>query len=264
MKPLEFLPTDVRTYSFEMLGREPGIVHGVFSRLGGNSEKPFDSLNIGLKTGDVILNVQHNRKRIAKEMGMIPLIYLNQVHGDAIQVLKRDDNDLSERFEPGADIYTADGVITDIGKLGLVIQVADCQSVMMYEPEKKVIANVHSGWRGSVANIIGRAVDLMVSVFGCRPEIILAGVSPSLGPCCGEFRHYRDEIPRHLWPYKTEDRDNFDFWRMSRDQLTAKGVKADHIETMELCTRCHAEVFYSYRAERKTGRFACVIAMDDA
>ncbi len=255
---------DVRIYAFDVFGKEPGLVHGVFSRLGGGSEKPFDSLNIGLKTGDSFLNVQRNRRRLAEEMGGIPLIYLNQVHGDVIQILKQDGNDLSERFAPEQDIYTADGVVTDIGRLGLVIQAADCQSVMMYEPEKKVIANVHSGWRGSVVDIVGRAVDLMVSVFSCRPEAILAGISPSLGPCCAEFKHYRKEIPRHLWTYKAEDRDYFDFWAMSRDQLTAKGVQAHHIETMGLCTRCHAEVFYSYRAEGKTGRFASVIAMDGA
>ena len=194
-------------------------------------------------------------------MEMKSLIFLNQVHGDDVKVLKKSDADFSVEFEPGKECYTADAVITDIKDLFLVIQVADCQSVMLYDPKKEVIANIHCGWRGSVQNIIGRCLEKMGDVFGCRGADILAGISPSLGPCCAEFIHYRQEIPESLWSYKMADRDHFDFWKLSRDQMTRAGLKEENIESMALCTKCRTDEFYSYRAEKTTGRFACVIGM---
>jgi len=252
---------DINVYGFEHLKKDGHIVHGVFTRAGGTSRGAFDSLNIGMDSGDEPTAISNNRKLIIRKMGMKPLVFLNQVHGDTIKVLKKDDNDLSQIFEPGKETYTADGIITNMKGVFLVIQVADCQSVMLYDPDKKVIANIHSGWRGSVANIIGKCVDKMVLEFGCRSEEILAGISPSLGPCCAEFINYKDEIPEHLWKYKQKDKNFFDFWVMSQDQLMEKGVKKENIKNMEICTKCNSDFFYSYRGEKTTGRFACVISM---
>ncbi len=252
---------DINIYEFEHLKKDAHIVHGMFTRTGGTSTEPFDSLNIGIDSGDRMSSVTENRKLIIRKMGMKPLVFLNQVHKDTIKVLKKEDNDLSQIFEPGKEVYTADAIITDMKGVVLVIQVADCQSVMLYDPENQVISNIHSGWRGSVLNIIGQCLDKMVSEFGCRPENILAGISPSLGPCCSEFKNYQDEIPERLWKYKKEDKDFFDFWAMSRDQLMEKGIKMENIRNMETCTKCNTDKFYSYRGEKTTGRFACVISM---
>jgi hypothetical protein len=89
----------------------------------------------------------------------------------------------------------------------------------------------------------------------------MAGISPSLGPCCSEFVNYRDEIPKNLWAYKIMGRDYFDFWKISIDQLMEKGVKKDHIENVEICTKCHTNLFYSFRKDKTISRFACVISM---
>ena len=194
-------------------------------------------------------------------MNMNPFVFLNQVHGSDIKVLKKDDNDLPENFQPGKETYTADSIVTDMKEVFLVIWIADCQAVMLYDPEKKVIANVHSGWRGSVKNIIGKCVDKMILEFGCQPGNIMAGISPSLGPCCSEFINYKDEIPETLWKYKIKGKDYFNFWEMSEAQLMDKGVKKEHIENMGICTKCNTDVFYSFREEKTTGRFACVISM---
>ena len=253
--------TDIKVYEFKKFKNHDHIVHGIFTREGGTSTGVFNSLNIGVNSGDEPLAIANNRKLIIRKMDMKPLVFLNQRHGSDIKVLKNHDNDLSESFEPGKETYTADGIITDMKNVFLVIQVADCQAVMLHDPEKKVIANVHSGWQGSIKNIIGNCVDKMVLEFGCRPENIIAGISPSLGPCCSEFVNYKDEIPKSLWKYKIKDKDYFNFWEMSKDQLMDKGVKKEHIENMEICTKCNTDVFYSFRSERTTGRFACVISM---
>lgn len=250
-----------RVYEFKNFKSHERIVHGVFSRSGGRSTGFFDSLNVGLHTDDDTGKVQENRKQIALQFGMRPLIYLNQVHSDTIKLLKNKDNDLAAKFEPGKDIYTADGVMTDIPGIVLVIQVADCQSVMMYDPERQVVANVHSGWKSSIKNIIGQCIEKMTNEFGSDPEDIIVGISPSLGPCCSEFINYQTEIPGELWKYRIENSNYFDFWQLSRDQLVAKGILPENIENMNICTKCNDTDFFSFRKNNVTGRFACVIGL---
>lgn len=100
----------------------------------------------------------------------------------------------------------------------------------------------------------------MKSRYGCRAADVHAGIGPSLGPCCAEFKNYRSEIPRHLWDYRGPD-DHFDFWAMSRDQLRQAGVPAGNIVSSRLCTRCRTDLFFSYRGEKVTGRFAALIGV---
>ncbi|MCF8114301.1 MAG: polyphenol oxidase family protein, partial [Desulfotignum sp.] len=219
------------------------LVHGVFERTGGVSCAPFDTLNVGFSTGDDLFAVTENRNRVLSRLDLPRALFLNQVHGSRVLVLpegeKADPGLFWEPERPGPSAFaTADAVVTNLRRLALVIQVADCQAVMLADPHKKVIANVHSGWRGSVQNIIGKCVDVMTGRFGCDPGQILAGICPSLGPCCAEFIHYLKEIPPDLWKYKAQDNDCFDFWAVSVDQLLAKGLRPGHIENMNLCTRC--------------------------
>lgn len=242
------------------------LVHGVFTRLGGVSRPPFDSLNVGFSTGDEPSAVRENRHRILSWLGLPRAVFLNQVHGREILVLEKDreiDPDLfwTPDHSASGTVLSADAVVTNLRQLTLVIQVADCQAVMLADPVKNVIANVHSGWRGSIENIIGRCVDVMIQRFGCDPRQILAGISPSLGPCCAQFIHYRKEIPEPLWRYKRPDQEYFDFWGMSVDQLREKGLDLKHISNMSECTRCRTDLFFSYRQAGNTGRFACTIGL---
>ena len=252
---------DIKVYQFGRLKKNPGLSHGVFARTGGASPPPFNSLNIGLNTGDDISFVTYNRDQVRIKMGASSLVFLNQVHGDDILILKKDDPDAHRIFELEKERFTADAVITDIKEICLVIQVADCQAIMLYDPQKKVIANVHSGWRGSVKNIVGKCLDQMKMVFDCEMEDISAGISPSLGPCCAEFVNYKDEIPDDLRKYRIDNTVHFDFWKMTMDQLTDKGLKKENIEQIDICTKCNPEIFYSFRGEKTTGRFGCVISL---
>jgi copper oxidase (laccase) domain-containing protein len=96
--------------------------------------------------------------------------------------------------------------------------------------------------------------------FGCRPQDLVAALGPSLGPCCAEFRNYREEFPPELWPYQVRPA-YFDLWALSRDQLQAAGLKSQQIDIAGLCTRCRGEEFFSYRRDRITGRQGAVIAL---
>lgn len=248
------------TYQFENLAACSGVDHRIFTRNSGKSRPPFAGLNIGHGIGDTPPNVTENRGIVSRFMAAGRLIFARQVHGCEIAVLSRDRE--KKGLVPADRTLTADAMVTDIHGRNLVIQVADCQAVMLYEPDRRVIANVHSGWRGSIQNIIGRTVAAMKRHFGCRPGRIRAGIGPSLGPCCAEFINYREEIPSTFWRYKGQNK-HFDFWSLSRDQLMGAGIAAVNIESSEICTRCHPDDFFSYRAERKTGRFAAVIGLTE-
>jgi len=250
----------VSFYQFKNLAACSGIEHRIFTRNSGFSQPPFASLNVGFGIGDKPKNVSKNRDIISRFMGAGRLVFARQIHGCEIAVLSRDSE---KRGIPSAGrAVTADAMVTDIFGRNLVIQVADCQAVLLYEPVRRVIANIHCGWRGSVQNIIGRTVGVMEQHFGCRPGRIQAGIGPSLGLCCAEFINYRSEIPMEFWRHKGLN-EHFDFWSLSRNQLKRAGVAEINIESSGICTRCHTDEFFSYRAQRTTGRFAAVIGLTE-
>lgn len=245
-------------FQFPRLCGFPELVHAVFTRHAGFSQPPFASLNVTNGIGDDSDAVAKNRKLIARSLDCGRLAFTRQNHGCEVVVLdgnRRSGGATAERVP-----RLGDALVTNLNKRCLVIQVADCQSVILYDPEAGAIANIHAGWRGSVQNIVGRTVETMVTRFGCRPEHIVAGIGPSLGPCCAEFVNYRNEIPPQLWSFK-DDRDHFDFWAISADQLEACGVKRKHIDTGRICTKCNSDLFFSYRGEGTTGRFASVVGL---
>ena len=239
-------------FQFPNFSGFPRLRHGLFTREGGVSHGPFKSLNIGLGVGDIPEQVTQNRRLVARCLSADKLIFAKQVHGASVLTIDKD-------HAPGTPL-TGDALMTDSPGKFLAIQVADCQPVLLFDPVRQVAAAVHSGWRGSVQNVIGCTVSAMGDTFGCRPKDILAGIGPSLGPCCGEFVHYRRELPERFWKFK-DDADRFDFWAISREQLMASGVPEKNIHTSRLCTKCRTDLFFSYRGETVTGRFTAVIGM---
>ncbi len=247
-------------FQFEVFNRYPDLVHGIFTRLGGASPPPFDSLNcryhrpFGTGEGDAPENVSQNRKALAEWLGINKTAFIRQVHGTSVLQIKNSTDLNAARTVP------ADAMVTDLPDVLLCTKLADCQAVLLFDPFRRVIANIHSGWRGSIADIIGHTVTLMKTVFCCDPARMVAGISPSLGPCCAEFINYQKEIPKAFWKYK-DDRDHFDFWRISLDQLQAAGVPGTGIEAAPICTCCHTDLFFSYRKEGITGRFPATMAL---
>ena len=271
----------VSILEFKKLAKLPGIRHGIFTRNSGVSTGPFRSLNISFGVGDDDRNVRRNREIISKCLNEEDLVFADQVHGSRVMVFSKDNNnsitfdsDLCDEVEPSEILskqvgvsnpdsehkHVGDALVTNIRKKILVIQVADCQSVIMYDPVQKVVANVHSGWRGSINNIIGLTIKVMKKSFGCCASDIVAGIGVSLGPCCAEFVNYEKEIPKKYWKYK-DDNDHFDFWSLSCDQLCQAGVLIDNVNLSRLCTKCDPDRFFSFRGEAATGRFASLIGL---
>lgn len=231
----------------------PELEHGVFTRNGGFSKEPYMSLNVSYGVGDDYGVVERNRAAVSMCMGASELIFVRQVHDKGVVFV-------SENHACNSGVTTGDALISNIYDKMLVIKVADCQSVLIYDPIRRVAANIHSGWRGSIKNVIGSAVKAMKETYNCIPPDMIAGISPSLGPCCAEFINYHKEIPEEFWKYRVNC-DHFDFWQMSIDQLCNEGVRYASIYASKICTKCNKDLFFSYRGEKNTGRFASVIGL---
>jgi polyphenol oxidase len=236
-------------FSFPGLSEQKNLVHAVFTREGGVSRDPFASLNVGSSVQDSPALVKRNLARVRESIGAQALLQMDQVHGDTV-VVHRSDSPFS-----GVGASSADAQITNVPGQALMVKLADCQGVILHDPEKDVVGVVHCGWRGNVRNILGKTVRRMEQDFSSRPEDIHAAIGPSLGPCCGEFKGHEQYFPESFRRFQVRD-NFFDLWAVSAWQLMTAGVPEDHIEISGICTRCRSDLFYSYRKERKTGRFA--------
>lgn len=228
--------------------------HGIFDRLNGTSPAPYSSLNLSYGVGDDQDNVAANRQKVKQLLGVGILASAKQVHGDRIWSV----GDLAGDME--AEGY--DALITDRPGIGLLIQQADCQAVLLHDPRRRVIAAVHCGWRGNVLDIITITIERLRRDYRSEPGDLRAVISPSLGPCCAEFINYRQELPLSLHAFRTTTT-HFDLWKISHAQLTGAGVPAENIAIAGICTCCDATYFSHRRSGKKgkpaTGRQGSVI-----
>lgn len=247
-------------FQFSALANLSDFFHGVFLRKGVNGQGQMAPFNLGLGHGTADEVVWRNREQMLKFFGPGYYgVYAHQIHGiDVVVLLPSGDfnvPDSSHRVQ-----LHGDALITNVSGAALVIQVADCQPVIIVDPVTGAIANIHSGWRGSLQNIIGVTIDRMEALYKSRPQNLVCAIGPSLGPCCAEFINYRDEIPQGFWGYRRSN-DFFDFWQISIDQLIHAGVKPENISLAGICTKCNQHLFFSYRGDQLTGRFAAVVGI---
>jgi polyphenol oxidase len=252
----------VMALSAGISGQWPGA-HGVvcrfscYDRRGGVSSGVWNSLNVGRRLGDSDEAVDENRRRIRQNLGLGTLVSAHQVHGTAVACWEG-------KRRTDVEIADSDALMTDRPGAGLLIQQADCQAVLLFDPVQNAVAAVHCGWRGSVQGILSQVVAAMGSRYGSAPADLLAMISPSLGPCCAEFVNHRDELPEEFRPFQVAD-NHFDFWRISRSQLIAAGMDARRVTVSGICTACSEEYFSYRRACRqgngRTGRNCSVIAL---
>jgi YfiH family protein len=257
----------VRYLTFPELSRFSELWHGVFTRHHGSSTGSYASLNTSFGMDDDSEAVAKNRRSIARCIGTTDVAYVNQNHGVDIVLFRKGGESgtpiaRNGIFAGGGDgtPLTGDALLSNVPGKFLAVQVADCQSVLLYDPRLRVVGNIHAGWRGSARQIIGRTVDAMNEHFNSEPAHIHAAVGPSLGPCCAEFINYRKELPEAFWKFK-DGQHRFDFWSITLEQLTSAGIMTENISFSRICTKCNTDLFYSYRGEGTTGRFASVIGL---
>lgn len=254
-------------YSFPHL--EAAGAHNVVStRLGGVSNGPYASLNVGYAVGDDSGLVEANRRALYAGAGTDAgsVVTCHQVHSTNVAYV----GDAARgrgAVSATNTVPTTDGLMTDRTGLFLFLRFADCVPILFCDPVRKVIALAHAGWKGTVGDIVGVTVKAMTRQFGCVPGDVLAAVGPSIGPC-----HYviQEDVAQQV-------RTGLPFWRdvlrrtadgalaldlpaANRRLLLAAGLADGNIVMSGLCTACHTDEFYSHRAERgKTGRFGVLI-----
>jgi YfiH family protein len=236
---------------YSLLSSYPQLSHAVFTRYGGMSYPPYDRLNTSYDVGDLPRHVAANLAIIKDTVCAKKLMYMKQVHGTGILVIRRGD----ERSR--VQTPSADAVITNVPDLAVLVKQADCQGVILFDPERSVLAIVHCGWRGNVANILTKVVARMKGEFGCEECDLLACIGPSLGPCCAEFVDHKMIFPEDFHAFRVNT-NYFDLKAISRRQLLNAGLRQENIQISDICTRCCTDLFYSYRGEGTTGRFGTV------
>ncbi|MGL5830834.1 MAG: peptidoglycan editing factor PgeF [Candidatus Altimarinota bacterium] len=250
-------------YQFHLIDRfSADIEQAVFTRLGGVSKAPYNFLNVRFKIGDEVEAVMENRAKIMKAMKLKQCVSGDQTHSKNVVVV--DEKSFGIIFPEEIrtrEIADVDGFITNLKGVGLMIQVADCQAILFFDPVHQVIGVAHAGWRGLKANISAEVVRLMGEKFGTVPANLLVGISPSLGPAHSEFSDPLRELGAEFAPFIKERK--VDMWAFSKWQLMQLGVMEQKIEIAKIDTADLEEGkrFFSYRREGETGRFALVAAL---
>ncbi len=248
-------------YRFANLASHDEVLHGVFTRLGGVSPSPYESLNVGHLVGDDHELVEANHDLIYQALGISrsDVVTAHQVHGRQVALVGPGDR--------GRVVPATDALITDVPGVALMLRFADCLPVLLYDPVRQAIGLAHAGWRGTIKEIAEKTASAMVEAYGSRSADVVAGLGPCIGPCCyqvgteviesvkARFNHWQG----FLRP-QGDGSVHFDLWEANRRQLAELGVK--EIEVSQLCTACHTDEFFSHRAEGgRTGRFAVILGM---
>lgn len=253
---------------FERLSEFREILQFVTTRKGGLSSGIYSSLNLGFTAGDSKSIVEKNRQLLAGAVGISQdqMITVRQSHTARVQFV-------TEKTDPAAaDDSTFDAQITNVPGKCLIIVVADCVPILLYDPNREVIAAVHAGWRGTVKQIVRKTVTLMHDKYNCEPRHILAGIGPSIGPCCYEIgQEVIDQVAVELGSRESLliegeklGKARFDLWEANRRQMIKAGMLDDNIENPQICTSCDTKTFYSYRKEEEgTGRMMAGIMLKE-
>lgn len=262
----------ITVLSFERFAGFSEIRHFVSTRLGGCSSPPFESLNIAFHTADEPAHVLENRRRLLVHLG-IPLERLTtakQVHGNRVTVVTSDTRG-SGACDYDSALEATDALITNVPNTCLMVQVADCLPILLYDPANRAIAAIHAGWRGSAKLIALRTVRAMVDHFGCQPKDIIAGIGPSIGPCCyevgpevvGKIREAMGALDGLAKASPSSDRFYLDLWEVNRRQLIESSIQEQNIEVARICSCCKSALFFSERSCKGTGRFGAGIMLTE-
>jgi polyphenol oxidase len=211
---------------------EPGFVVGFTTRVGGVSDGPFSSLNLGRSTGDELARIDENRRRACASLGAdsARLVTNRQVHSDVVN-----------EAAPGGHGKVGDGLWSDRPGVAMLALAADCVPVAVAAPGRGRLAVLHAGWRGLAQGVVAAGVAAVRS--GDDDAEVSAAIGPSAGPCCYEVgAEVADLFDADL----TRGR-RLDLWSATERRLRAAGVA--RIERVDLCTICHAELFFSHRRD---------------
>jgi len=228
-----------------------GIRHGFFTRQGGVSKGVYGSLNCGLGSRDDEENVRQNRSLVAETLGVPPerLLTLYQIHSATAVIVDKPWN--------GA-VSEADALITRTPGLAIGALTADCAPVLFCDPEARVIAAAHAGWRGALLGIVEATVASMERL-GAKPERVVAVIGPTISQRAYEVgadyvERFLAEEPASSPFFMTDDgsgEPHFDLAGYVAERLARAGVGT--VSDLGLCTYCDETRLFSYRRSQHHG-----------
>ena len=216
------------------------------TRVGGVSEGPFASLNLGILTEDDPAAVVQNRTLLCDAVGADPdgATMAWQRHG--ANVTRADARGI---VMPGTVYDHCDGLWSDEPGRAMLLLTADCMPIALARAngDRPALAILHAGWRGLLAGIVGAGVRAVAS------RRLVAAIGPSIGPCCYEVGEEVAEPFREAFGSDVVRDGRLDLWTSAERALRAAGV--EHVDRSDLCTSCHGERFFSHRRDHgRTGR----------
>jgi YfiH family protein len=177
---------------------------------------------------------------------------VKQVHGTEALVVDRALAP-TDRFMGGWD-----ALVTDQPGIMVAVRTADCVPILMHDPKRRVVAAVHAGWRGAVAGIVPKTLALLESRFGSCLEHVRISIGPSAGVCCYEVDEpVLDRLCQGFQDWKKvvrtggDGKAHLDLKGLVKEQVRALGAPPKSVTTVNLCTICHKDLFFSYRREGK-------------
>jgi YfiH family protein len=243
----------------------PGIRHGFMTRAGGVSEGIYESLNCGLGSDDNLDHVRENRRRVLTMAGIpaTTLLTAYQVHSPDVLVVE-------EKWRDGPR-PKVDALVTMRKNVAIAASSADCVPILFADPEARVVAAAHAGWRGAIGGVLQATVKQMCAL-GAKPERIRAGVGPCIGPASYEVG------PEFPAPFLAQNPANAGFFRPAQraghhmfdlESYVAAELAAMKLAAIEVAHRdtcAEADTFFSYRRsclrkEPDYGRHVSVIGL---
>lgn len=265
MKESKFILREVEGipfYSCRAFDALSDLCHGFSTRHGGAQSRTEYSLNLGYTAWDSVERVDENRRRFLSALNFhkSPLVTLHQVHSKRVHIIK----ELSGQWNPP----DGDALICQDKDIALAVQAADCIPVLIVDPEKKVYAAIHSGWRGTLKRIVLHTTREIQDNFGSNPADLLVAIGPGIRSCCYEVGQevavlFEDKFPGTCTAVSSPDRPGkyfLDLPKALEIQLNTAGIRPENIHNLGLCTCCNTETFFSFRAEGVlSGRMMAVI-----
>lgn len=249
---------------------ETGIVkHGFSTRLGGSSQGPYESLNLGFKKNDDKFHVLNNYKLFCEALNIDikNLVASDQIHGNEVYTAKACDR--GKGIVRDSNIKGKDAIITKDNNVGLLTYYADCVPIFFLDIKTPAVGLAHAGWRGTVHKIAQKTLSKMMKEFGTLPKDILIGIGPCINRCCYEvdkpvvnefknsFANWQD-----LLEYKGDWKWMLNLELANKSLLEQMGIHPSQITVSGFCTSCNNDLFFSYRKDQgETGSLAAVIEL---
>ena len=210
--------------------------------------------NLAFHVEDNEINVIKNRKNLALKLGYNyeDLVYMNQIHSANIIVVDENSPKL---------VDNCDSIITRSKNLPLMVMVADCIPILMFDDKKGIIAAIHAGRNSTFLEISKKTAEVFIEKFSSNPKDITVVFGASIQKCCYEVSDELSKIVENSFGKEFVENNYIDLQGINKKQLNDLGIK--NIEISNICTKCGDKSYFSYRKDKKTGRFAGIIILKD-